>query len=79
MLVPHLSFWKNAKWVRGLTLRDEDEPGLEPAGLELAYADAPGMVMRWVHCESVLIKIVHGGGRYWLDMRGVACLQMAES
>ena len=27
LLVPHLYFWKSAKWVRGLVLRDEDEPG----------------------------------------------------
>jgi DMSO/TMAO reductase YedYZ molybdopterin-dependent catalytic subunit len=27
LLVPHLYFWKSAKWVRGFTLRDEDEPG----------------------------------------------------
>ena len=27
MLVPHLYFWKSAKWVRGLELRDDDEPG----------------------------------------------------
>ena len=27
LLVPHLYFWKSAKWVRGLTLRDHDEPG----------------------------------------------------
>ena len=27
LLVPHLYFWKSAKWVRGLILRDEDEPG----------------------------------------------------
>ena len=27
LLVPHLYFWKSAKWVRGLSLRDEDEPG----------------------------------------------------
>jgi DMSO/TMAO reductase YedYZ molybdopterin-dependent catalytic subunit len=26
-LVPHLYFWKSAKWVRGLRLVDEDEPG----------------------------------------------------
>jgi hypothetical protein len=26
-LVPHLYFWKSAKWVRGLRLRDTDEPG----------------------------------------------------
>jgi DMSO/TMAO reductase YedYZ molybdopterin-dependent catalytic subunit len=27
LLVPHLYFWKSAKWVRGLTLRDHDAPG----------------------------------------------------
>jgi DMSO/TMAO reductase YedYZ molybdopterin-dependent catalytic subunit len=27
LLVPHLYFWKSAKWVRGLALREEDEPG----------------------------------------------------
>ena len=27
LLVPHLYFWKSAKWVRGFELRDEDEPG----------------------------------------------------
>jgi DMSO/TMAO reductase YedYZ molybdopterin-dependent catalytic subunit len=27
LLVPHLYFWKSAKWISGLELRDEDEPG----------------------------------------------------
>jgi DMSO/TMAO reductase YedYZ molybdopterin-dependent catalytic subunit len=27
LLVPHLYFWKSAKWVRGLELRDTDQPG----------------------------------------------------
>jgi len=27
MLVPHLYFWKSAKWVRGLQLLDRDQPG----------------------------------------------------
>ncbi len=27
LLVPHLYFWKSAKWVRGLRLVDRDEPG----------------------------------------------------
>ena len=27
LLVPHLYFWKSAKWVAGLTLMDHDEPG----------------------------------------------------
>ena len=26
LLVPHLYFWKSAKWVRGLDLRGTDEP-----------------------------------------------------
>jgi DMSO/TMAO reductase YedYZ molybdopterin-dependent catalytic subunit len=32
-LVPHLYFWKSAKWVRGIRLLDDDEPGFwEQAG-----------------------------------------------
>jgi DMSO/TMAO reductase YedYZ molybdopterin-dependent catalytic subunit len=27
LLVPHLYFWKSAKWVRGLQVRVDDEPG----------------------------------------------------
>jgi DMSO/TMAO reductase YedYZ molybdopterin-dependent catalytic subunit len=27
LLVPHLYFWKSAKWVRGLNIGTEDEPG----------------------------------------------------
>jgi DMSO/TMAO reductase YedYZ molybdopterin-dependent catalytic subunit len=27
LLVPHLYFWKSAKWIRGLTVSDVDEPG----------------------------------------------------
>jgi DMSO/TMAO reductase YedYZ molybdopterin-dependent catalytic subunit len=33
LLVPHLYFWKSAKWIRGLRLTAEDEPGFwEAAG-----------------------------------------------
>lgn len=33
LLVPHLYFWKSAKWVRGLRLTPEDDPGFwESAG-----------------------------------------------
>jgi DMSO/TMAO reductase YedYZ molybdopterin-dependent catalytic subunit len=39
LLVPHLYFWKSAKWVRGLRLLDEDEPGFwETYGYHL-YGD----------------------------------------
>jgi len=27
LLVPHLYFWKSAKWIRGFRLLDKDEPG----------------------------------------------------
>jgi DMSO/TMAO reductase YedYZ molybdopterin-dependent catalytic subunit len=27
LLVPHLYFWKSAKWVRGIELRDTNDPG----------------------------------------------------
>jgi DMSO/TMAO reductase YedYZ molybdopterin-dependent catalytic subunit len=27
LLIPHLYLWKSAKWVRGLELREDDEPG----------------------------------------------------
>ena len=39
LLVPHLYFWKSAKWVRGLRLMDHDEPGFwETYGYHL-YGD----------------------------------------
>jgi DMSO/TMAO reductase YedYZ molybdopterin-dependent catalytic subunit len=39
LLVPHLYFWKSAKWVRGLRLGSEDEPGFwESLGYH-AYGD----------------------------------------
>lgn len=27
LLIPHLYFWKSAKWVRGITLLEQDRPG----------------------------------------------------
>lgn len=36
LLVPHLYFWKSAKWVRGLRLTVDDEPGFWEA---LGYHD----------------------------------------
>jgi DMSO/TMAO reductase YedYZ molybdopterin-dependent catalytic subunit len=32
LLVPHLYFWKSAKWVAGLRVMDHDEPGFWEAG-----------------------------------------------
>jgi DMSO/TMAO reductase YedYZ molybdopterin-dependent catalytic subunit len=39
LLVPHLYFWKSAKWVRGITLHEADDPGFwEQNGYHL-YGD----------------------------------------
>ena len=42
------------------------------------YLDAPGAVVRCPSCEQVLMKIVHGRGRYWIDLSGTRCLELAE-
>ena len=52
---------------------------MAPAGAEMAYMDAPAIVMRCVQCESVLLTIVHGEGRYWINLPAVACIQISDS
>ena len=39
LLVPHLYLWKSAKWLRGLELRSEDEPGFWEALGYHSYGD----------------------------------------
>jgi hypothetical protein len=50
----------------------------DDAGTLAVYFDAPGTVIRCAHCQNVLIRIVHGPGRYWLDLRGAVCLEIHE-
>jgi hypothetical protein len=42
------------------------------------YMHAPGTVVRCPSCEQVLMRIVRGGGRYWVDLTGTRCLEFAE-
>jgi Family of unknown function (DUF6510) len=42
------------------------------------YLHAPGVVVRCCHCEAVMIRIVQGGGRTWLDLSGTGCLELTE-
>ncbi len=42
----------------------------------MVYNQAPGTIMRCPACDNILIRIVHGNGRYWLDLRGVRSLQI---
>jgi hypothetical protein len=47
-------------------------------GATAAYLQAMGTIVRCSRCDNVLIRIVHAGGRYLLDMRGVRVLQIKE-
>jgi len=42
------------------------------------YVHAPGTVVRCPSCGQVLMRIVRGSGRYWVDMTGTRCLEFAE-
>jgi hypothetical protein len=41
------------------------------------YVDAPGVVVRCRHCEGVLLRVVRGRGRTWLDVSGLASIEVA--
>jgi len=41
------------------------------------YLRSPGLVARCTGCDSVLLRLVRGPDRVWLDLRGLACLQLA--
>jgi hypothetical protein len=43
----------------------------------VTYLQAPGAVLRCRGCESVLVRVVVGPDRRWLDMTGVAVLELA--
>jgi hypothetical protein len=40
------------------------------------YTRAPGAVARCAGCEAVLIKLVRGPDRAWLDLRGLVSLEI---
>jgi ribosomal protein S27E len=40
------------------------------------FDHAPGAVARCPTCDQVLLRLVHGPGRAWLDLRGLTYLQL---
>jgi hypothetical protein len=50
---------------------------VNPVGRVDVYVRAPGVVVRCPGCEQVLMRIVRGPGRYWIDLRGTRCLELA--
>jgi Zn finger protein HypA/HybF involved in hydrogenase expression len=47
----------------------------EPVGAVHLYRSA-GLVLRCPHCESVLLTLVEGRGRVWVDLRGLRSLEL---
>jgi hypothetical protein len=43
------------------------------------YAQAPGLVARCPSCEAVILRLVRGPDRAWLDLRGAASLEIPLS
>jgi hypothetical protein len=48
----------------------------EPLAKLEVYVHAPGVVGRCCHCHAVLIRIVRGPGRWWLDLSGLGCFEL---
>src|SRR5947199_4137528 len=46
-------------------------------GATAAYMHGMGTIVRCPVCDTVLIRVVHARGRYWLDMRGVRVLEIS--
>lgn len=42
------------------------------------YPRAPGAVLRCLKCQSVLMVLVHGGGRFRFGLPGLAWVAMTE-
>ena len=45
-------------------------------GAVVAYAHAPGTVLRCPQCTAVLLRVVRGPERLWLDASGLSCLEL---
>jgi hypothetical protein len=43
------------------------------------YVRAPGIVVRCRHCEGVLLRIVRSHDRAWIDLSGIASLEISTA
>ena len=51
---------------------------VEPVGAEHAYTQAPGMVMRCCHCDSVLVVVTQAGETYRVGLGRAKWLEFGE-
>ena len=49
---------------------------IEAVGGLRAYMTGPGTVLRCVHCEAVVLRVVRDGDRCWIDLRGLRWLEL---
>jgi Zn finger protein HypA/HybF involved in hydrogenase expression len=47
-------------------------------GQVVVYLNAPGAVVRCPTCDQVLMRIVQGRGKYWLDLTGIRSLEFSN-
>jgi Family of unknown function (DUF6510) len=40
------------------------------------YVQAPGTVVRCAHCHAVVMRVVRGPERTWLDLSGLASIEL---
>jgi Zn finger protein HypA/HybF involved in hydrogenase expression len=40
------------------------------------YAHAPGVVLRCPQCDAVLVRLVEGSGRIWIELTGLRSLEL---
>ena len=50
---------------------------VNPVGRVDVYVNAPGVVVRCPACQSILMRVVRGRDRIWLDLSGTCCLELA--
>jgi hypothetical protein len=50
---------------------------VHPVGRLQVYVNSPGVVVRCPSCEQVLMRMVRGRDRVWLDLSGTRCLEFA--
>lgn len=47
-----------------------------PLAEVVVYADAPGSVGRCAHCGEVVLRLVHGPDKVWLDLHGLLSIEI---
>jgi len=52
---------------------------VDPVAALHLYAEAPGLVARCPGCEEVVLRLVRGPDRAWLDLRGLVSLEIPLS